>query len=782
MAIYPLLANPDFSYENHVMYEQYVSDVNLGIKNLGDNIVKGQALSAQIISNSIEQNTTFLAQSIGADINSLSDSVEYGLGQVSEGIESLKAEFNIAMGKVLLQFELLREDIKIGFNRIINILENMRKTEAQEHFKDALEYYKDGCRFPEKPRWFDNALKHFLLSIESYERNPLAHLHLGHIYHYQNGHRNFKQALDHYELCYTYGEANQEDYPVAAQGYFYAGWLKAAVFKNIDDAIELTKKSVELAPNISEGYYHLAKFYSVTNNIKDVLKNLQTAICDFDTKYFIKASCDPDFDNIRPQLNKFFKSLVEKKRQELKIKIKDVKQLTKDKVYLTDEAQKVKNKIEKNLHEIQKIYQNSNTYCSYVNALKICGQTELMYSSLFPNYLLCIHEEGDVQNVESISFTPDSKYLAFAKDKFSIYRQKPNYSNEIYILDVMTGEIITTMKSKNNNLRLSYSVDGKYLAVGSCREKEYCEIKGIEIYDMTTTKVLSVIPDVCNVNSIEFSPDGKFLAASISTWPDSIEIFELTLYNKVASIKECEAFTFSHDGRYIAAGSKYSDGIKIFDLSNNNNKIKLIQEDIKGSISSYSMSFSPDDKYLAIGIGDRDYGRLEIWDFHKKIKYMSINANNRIRAVTFIPNTQILVYSDFDGKLDMIDLFSKNKMKSFVESNSRPDYAEYPWVMKFSPNGKYFSIGFYGGQGLKLWCPQIIPKQQMSLIEIKRKKEEERKQKEILRQENERQKKVEELKLYRKKNQLCLKCGEPLSFFQKIKGSFYCKEHAHLKD
>lgn len=306
MATYPLILSPSFSYEDHLMHNAYVSDINLGISQIGSDISYGQRRIAE----TIEENSSFISSTILSGTNQISDYiseltdvVEFGLEQVNEGISGLRSDFNIAMGQVITQFEMMRSEMQEGFNKIGYLLENKRKVEAHEHFSDALKFYNDGCRFPNKSDWFENSLKHFLLSLESYDRNPLAHLHVGHIYHYQKALRNFDKAMNHYEKCGTYGEADSTNFSVAAQGYFYAGWLKAAVYKDIEEAINLTKMSTELDPKLSESYYHLAKFYILNKNKSMPLNYLEKVIVEHDRNYCVKVSKDPDFDPIRQDVN-----------------------------------------------------------------------------------------------------------------------------------------------------------------------------------------------------------------------------------------------------------------------------------------------------------------------------------------------------------------------------------------------------------------------------------------------------------------------------------------------
>lgn len=213
MATYPIVLRPSFSYEDHLMFNQYAADVEKGLITASSAILKSHGSSTEIIREALAENTSTLVDTIitssdqisASILNStelvtreiaiLNNTVTHGLDGVNTTINGLRADFDIAMGKILAQFEMSRSEMQAGLSRIVTILENKRKSEAKEHFRDGLDFYKEGCRFVDKPQWFTDALRHFLASVEGYERNPFAHLYIGHIFHYQNEHRDLARAI-----------------------------------------------------------------------------------------------------------------------------------------------------------------------------------------------------------------------------------------------------------------------------------------------------------------------------------------------------------------------------------------------------------------------------------------------------------------------------------------------------------------------------------------------------------------------------------------------------------
>ena len=198
MATYPLIHQPNISYSDHLLINDYVSDVTTGIEKNAVEIAERNIQYAERQFEKLEENIDFLADIVAEsavllhkDFRKLNNTVSIGFSEVKDGIAGLQSQFDIGMGKVLAQFELMRNEIKESFDEVIKLLENKRKAKANEHFRDAIEYYTDGCRFSDKPKWMESALRHLLASVEEFDRNPLAHLLIGHIYHYQKDFQNF---------------------------------------------------------------------------------------------------------------------------------------------------------------------------------------------------------------------------------------------------------------------------------------------------------------------------------------------------------------------------------------------------------------------------------------------------------------------------------------------------------------------------------------------------------------------------------------------------------------
>lgn len=330
MATYSILRKPTFTYEDHLMYNRYVSDINKGFSDsitklpekiipsvntiaaeIDHNAAKVQSFQKQLstdimdLNRDVVESLGYLNENLSNDLDKLRWSLNEDLMEVRNGITELRASFDIAMGKVIAGFEMQRTELRQNLQNIIAILQNRHKEDAKEYLRDALEFYNEGCKFHDRPRWFKDAKDLFNKSLKGYPRNPVAHFHLGHIFHYQDEFRDYSWALEHYTLCYTYAEADKTQWHLAAQGYFYAGWM-TALLGNVREAISLTLASIKLDNDLHESFYHLAKFHSIVGETTQAVDNLEKVIRSSDPNYAVKALLDPDFEPVREAIDELF--------------------------------------------------------------------------------------------------------------------------------------------------------------------------------------------------------------------------------------------------------------------------------------------------------------------------------------------------------------------------------------------------------------------------------------------------------------------------------------------
>ena len=213
---------------------------------------------------------------------------------------------------------------------------------------------------------------------------------------------------------------------------------------------------------------------------------------------------------------------------------------------------------------------------------------------------------------------------------------------------------------------ISFSHDGKLLAVGG---------ENLTLWDVEKRKVFKEL-DAKYAWDADFSPDGKFLAVGL--WGGELQIWDAVEGRLAAELDKSEwqmsTVAFGPDGKVIAAGS-WDGSVRIW----NANPPGLITTLRKASAEFVQdLEFSHDGKLLAVGLGN---GEVQIWDtgkwsqihaFRCPFSYsLSFSSDDRLLALGGYLEVQIRSTQNWD------------MVHSILEYNS--GY----WTVAFSPDGKF---------------------------------------------------------------------------------------------
>ncbi|MFK7923401.1 MAG: hypothetical protein AB8H47_15670 [Bacteroidia bacterium] len=228
--------------------------------------------------------------------------------QIQEGITGLRASLDMGMVDIVSQFELQRNEIQAGYERLADLLENSRKTQARERYLDGKQAYERYEVHSDEAQFMTDARDYLQESVDIYRGNPFCHLYLGHIFQDPGHLYDLNKSLEHYQLCATYAKG-LDNKALAALGYFLAAWV-SYVLGDTDAAIEQAQKAAEYdEKGIPENYYNLARFYAHKQQAKEALSYLDKAVQDFDPLYTLKAEIDEEFQAIRADLDSYFDRL-----------------------------------------------------------------------------------------------------------------------------------------------------------------------------------------------------------------------------------------------------------------------------------------------------------------------------------------------------------------------------------------------------------------------------------------------------------------------------------------
>lgn len=298
---------------------------------------------------------------------------------------------------------------------------------------------------------------------------------------------------------------------------------------------------------------------------------------------------------------------------------------------------------------------------------------------------------GHSEGINSVSFSPDGRYLASGSS-----------DNTIKLWDVSNGQELQTFEGHSQPVNsISYSPDGRYLASGS-RDgtvKLWDVSNGHELQTLgkQSENVGSLIYSFDGgykvtgyseyINSISFSPDGRYLASGSNN--KTIKLWDVSSGRKVRTFEghagPVNATSFSPDGHYLASGSK--DGtVKLWEVSGGNVRT------LKGhSNSVYSVAFSPDGRYLSSG-GSSDSRRrkntIKLWDISSGREALIINEYiSSVSSVVFSPDGGYLASGGVDKTIKLWDVSSGSEVRTLKGHLGGVQ------TITFSPDGRYLASG-----------------------------------------------------------------------------------------
>ena len=183
---------------------------------------------------------------------------------------------------------------------------------------------------------------------------------------------------------------------------------------------------------------------------------------------------------------------------------------------------------------------------------------------------------------------------------------------------------------------VSFSPDGRYIVSGSYDNT-------IRIWDVSTG--VEVRPALeghtGSVNSVSFSPDGRYIVSGSND--NTIRIWDVSTGVEVHPALEghtsfVESVSFSPDGRYIVSGS-YDRTIRIWDVSTGV-EVRPALEEHTASVTS--VSFSPDGRYIVSGSFDKIIRR---WDF-PPLQELIDQTRERFKDRQLTPEERKMFYLD----------------------------------------------------------------------------------------------------------------------------------------
>lgn len=276
-----------------------------------------------------------------------------------------------------------------------------------------------------------------------------------------------------------------------------------------------------------------------------------------------------------------------------------------------------------------------------------------------------------MKEIRSLNINLFSSFALEAHPKEDIFLIAEH--NEIHYVNIKTGLIVKTFKSKGNRIiNMSYDQVGKYLATSTLDMQ-------IKIWDLEQNKVVRT---VMGIWPVAFSPNGKELVSMAGA-------INLAVWDPVTGEKKHELSTdseliqnvsFSKDGKFLA-GAGFYGVVKIWDMKTHQ-LIKRLTGHIGGV---YGTSFSPDGKLLASAGMDQT---VRIWDVETGQEIHQMKPHEIIVSdVKFSSNGKILATSSWDKT---IKLWNTDTWELI---HTLQGHTNMITSIDFSADGKYLASG-----------------------------------------------------------------------------------------
>jgi WD40 repeat protein len=271
------------------------------------------------------------------------------------------------------------------------------------------------------------------------------------------------------------------------------------------------------------------------------------------------------------------------------------------------------------------------------------------------------------------SFSPDGKLLASASQDGVVKIWDIDYKNPSF-------KRTDTDTDKNRNTKISFSFDGKTVALGS-------DNKSIELQNRDGTHIKTIQGDS---SILSFSPDNQTLATGS---PDDIlKLWKLDSKKEITlkgSTNRIVTIDFSPDGNLVAAAS--TDNLIRLWRSSDGKFIRLLKGQIK---QVTNLSFSPDGQILATISDDN---KVQLWNSRdgSLIKLLE-GHNEKVTSIRFSHDSKLLATIGDDN---LVKLYKSNGtlIKKITEHNSQVTNVEFS-----RDDRKLMSVSPKSGE-IKLW-------------------------------------------------------------------------------
>ena len=281
--------------------------------------------------------------------------------------------------------------------------------------------------------------------------------------------------------------------------------------------------------------------------------------------------------------------------------------------------------------------------------------------------------------VNALVFAPDRRILYSTGGDGNLYRWDLTGSHPVRTTLISNAFINRSLAISNNN---------KWLACGTANSI-------IQLFDLSSGSKSPIVLQGHNgiVGSLVFTPDNQFLI-SVCTDDRSVRIWRLSDQSSTViatTESRVRSIDVSPNGNIIAGGTE-EGSILLWDR-NNNNLQQTFANDAGNSF--YTVTFSHDGRYLAAG--DKR-GHVDIWNLASGKKLYELSGQSaRIMDVKFSPDNSLIAACSYDGTVAIRKMDQLSGSPIILNEH-------HSWVLAvaFSPDGSLLASSSDKGEKILL--------------------------------------------------------------------------------